>query len=178
MSDLKFGEIISGTAERDAIHIAVAPVVAKEKLFAGQHIGFVGAAEDESTVGLSGPLIGIVDPFLKGPVYEGQRCWMFLYPNTITALRHEWTHPAFCDKPNHKAAASEVWLRSEAARIGVDYEELLERARDYIETGEYWSEGGRFEGEYLNDDFWPHYEAVTGTKVPEKSRGSFLSCSC
>ena len=37
---ITLGELITGTFFRDAIHIAVAPVIANEELQPGQHIGF------------------------------------------------------------------------------------------------------------------------------------------
>jgi hypothetical protein len=91
----QLGQLITdGDRRRDAIHIAVAPVAAASRLTPGQHVGLIG----EGNVELVGPgerNIGIVDPFLSAPVEEGQRFWLFLYPGTITGLRHVWTHPEF-----------------------------------------------------------------------------------
>jgi hypothetical protein len=86
--------IADGDRRRDAVHIAIAPVTAAETLAPGQHVGFV-AEGDLETVGVAENPIGVVDPFLREPVRKGQRFWLFLYPNTITGLRHVWTHPAF-----------------------------------------------------------------------------------
>lgn len=79
---------------RDAIHIAVAPVTAAERLTPGQHVGLI-QEDDLERVGPCERPIGIVDPFLPVAVESGQRFWLFLYPNTITGLRHVWTHPVF-----------------------------------------------------------------------------------
>jgi hypothetical protein len=88
------GRLINAEHKRDAVHIAIAPVVAVETLQPGQHVGFVG--EGTERVGASARVkLGIVDPFLREPVQPEQRCWLFLYPQTITSLRHEWTHPLF-----------------------------------------------------------------------------------
>lgn len=50
----------------------------------------------------------------------------------------------------------------------------MDRAKSYLEYGYYWCEGGRFEGDYLNNEFWDHYEKATGEIVKEDDRGSFL----
>jgi hypothetical protein len=97
----QLGQLIEdGDRRRDAIHIAVAPVTAADRLTPGQHVGLV----QEDNLELVGPCdqnIGVVDPFLAKEVEPGQRFWLFLYPGTITGLRHVWTHPVFT-----KAAAA------------------------------------------------------------------------
>jgi hypothetical protein len=91
----RLGQLVEdGDRRRDAIHIAVAPVTATERLAPGQHVGLIEEGNLE-LVGPCGRPIGVVDPFLAGPVEPGQRFWLFLYPGTITGLRHVWTHPAF-----------------------------------------------------------------------------------
>lgn len=79
---------------RDAVHIAIAPVTAASHLAPGQPVGLIQEGNIE-LVGSCDQNIGIVDPFLKDTVEPGQRFWLFLYPGTITGLRHLWTHPAF-----------------------------------------------------------------------------------
>jgi hypothetical protein len=91
----QLGQLIdNGERRRDAIHIAVAPVTAAERLAPGQHVGLIEPGNLE-LVGPSGTSIGVVDPFLTNDVEPGQRFWLLLYPGTITGLRHVWSHPAF-----------------------------------------------------------------------------------
>lgn len=85
------GTIISEGEKRDAIHLAVLPVVAMHKMHAGDHVGLVN---DEHGASTHAPkLIGIVDPFLSNAVQEGDRFWLVIYPRKINSLRHVWTHP-------------------------------------------------------------------------------------
>lgn len=91
------GTIIDETAGRDAIHLAVEPCVAGEKLLASDNIG--RDADGRWTRRKRSEAIGIVDPFLEVPVKEGQMFWLVVYPRTITSLRHVWSHPNFDDAP-------------------------------------------------------------------------------
>jgi len=77
---------------RDAIHLAVEPVVAAEDLAPSDDIGLTadGRASKDAR-----PLLGKVDPFLpKEPgVKAGETFWMLVYPGQIQSLRHVWNHP-------------------------------------------------------------------------------------
>lgn len=95
---LNLGQIIIGPKERDATHIAVLPVVAAENLKAGVHVGLSRKGEACQ----SAEHVGIVDPFLKTKVLQGDKFWLFMYPNTITGLRHEWSHPILSKVENSK----------------------------------------------------------------------------
>ncbi len=91
------GELLKGGERRDCVHIAIAPVVCAETiLLPGEHVGFVPGSTTHVFTGIGCyKCVGIVDPFLKEPIKNGERFYLFLYPNTVTSLRHVWTHPAF-----------------------------------------------------------------------------------
>lgn len=177
--NLPLGEIITTEQERDAIHIAVIPVVAGEWLapagkvrMAASGKAVVAASRDEA--------VGIVDPFLKEHVTAGQRFYLFMYPNTITSLRHNWTHPSFPNAPALPVVAngSEKWLRDFADSVDLTYNQVMTAADDWVAHEEYLSMGGHLEGHYVPEEFWPHYENVRGvTVVPVKQR-NFFTCSC
>ncbi len=88
------GQLLSGNERRDAVHVAIAPVQAGTELRPGQRIGLL-----EGKAYANAETIGIVDPFLVFPVPKGEWFYLWLYPNTVTSLRHVWTHPAFTPKP-------------------------------------------------------------------------------
>lgn len=186
MSELPLGKIIDSEQQRDAIHIAVAPVVAAERLVPGAHIGFVGDSTEHVGVRVK-TLIGIVDPFLTAIVEHGQRFWMFLYPQTITSLRHDWTHPAFVAAPVttksntvHKSE-SMTWLESHANCLDLTYNAMMRDAKTWLEYEEHTVQHGseHWRSEFGDPvEFWHHYEIVTGTVVPEDRKRSFYCCTC
>lgn len=116
-----------------------------------------------------------MDPFLRGYVARGERFWLFLYPNTVTSLRHEWTHPAFkafynVPRVETERAASERWLRELAAEIGCTYDYLMDSIpRGRIHTGDREMYGLR-----SSEDVQRHYRNVTGESVGEVH----FSCAC
>ena len=89
--------------KRDAIHLAVDPVVAGMSLRPGERIGILnGVAYPAGTKTLSTsdkeitvPAQGIVDPFLPRDVQRGESFWFIMNPRMVTSLRHVWTHPDF-----------------------------------------------------------------------------------
>ena len=91
-----FGNLITdGNRRRDAVHVAVIPVTTRELLLPGQHVGLTDDDSYEYVGQKCEKKIGIVDPYLKEPLEPGSRFWLFLYPDTITDLRHAWSHPDF-----------------------------------------------------------------------------------
>lgn len=190
------GTIIGEGEKRDAIHLAVEPVTAADYLEPGEDVGFIspGVVNSKNRIGRR-KLVGIVDPFLKNVVKPGERFWLVVYPRQITSLRHVWSHPDFIDEPvageapntaevSNTALSSELWIQKYAASIPLDYDTLMQGARDWLSSkrsdgwGNYLCFGGLLEGESVPDEFWEHYEVVTGEVVEEKDRGSFFTCSC
>jgi hypothetical protein len=80
---------------RDAIHLAVDPIVAGEALRPGEHIGIIGGKAYSRYEHRDIKLLGIVDPFLPREVQPGERFWLVVYPRQISSLRHVWEHPDF-----------------------------------------------------------------------------------
>lgn len=85
--------------KRDAIHLAVEPVVAARDLQVGQRIGILYNRDDgigyAMPAGAYVPYHGIVDPFLPAGPKKGERFWFVMAPRIVTSLRHVWTHPDF-----------------------------------------------------------------------------------
>lgn len=190
MSDpqTKLGAVIThADAGRDAVHIAVAPMVAAEKLFAGQHVAITADATKAAVApGLgAGTAVGIVDPFLTAPVFEGQRFWLFLYPNTITGLRHEWTHPAFAKDASPAPsltgkAASEAWIAQFASELDKTPNALMRDAHRWVQDSDWTYDNSEAYKDADSDkwpEFWNHYEIVTGETVNDHD-ATVYTCSC
>jgi hypothetical protein len=177
------GKPLKEHMERDAIHIAIAPVVAAGSLAPGERVGFL--RESGMVVSPDAKeIIGIIDPYLTEVTRKGQTVWLFLFPNTVTSLRHEWMHPAFNTRetevtvPRETAKErSEKWMRDFADGTDLSYDRLLRAADVWVDSGEYYTFGHDIDA-HIPEEFWDHYETIRGKRVPANKRESFFSCSC
>lgn len=174
--NINLGHLIEDeNAGRDAIHIAVAPCVAQYEMWPGSTV---------TADGIPVPLghnkaVGIVDPFLREKVANGQKFWICLYPYTVTSLRHTWTHPAFpasAASTDDSKAKSMRWLR-EFAREHDDFsvDDLIDAATNRNVDGDYLSFGDDIYGE-IPDEFYDHVEVVSGKIIT--NRPKYFSCAC
>lgn len=179
---LKLGLIITTDQGRDAIHIAIAPVSADEVVYPAQRVGLVAGTTDKVSP-LSEPHIGIVDPYLRHAVVPGQRFWLCLFPQTVTSLRHEWTHPAFApqainDSVNTKIVESKIWLTNFALRYHADYDSMVDAAANGYEL----CFGTDIEySDFAEDsEFWTHIQNVTGKilSYEQRSNNNRFRCAC
>lgn len=192
MNDLGLGRLIVTTVgpARDAVHVAVVPMTAQVALKPGDHVDANG--------GFDGEPVAVVDPFLMDGPAKGQRFWGFLFPNTITSLRHEWVHPAFPvvgEQPQFSCTKedSEEWLRSFCRDNDCpDFDVVIAAATDKPVSNrwpQYYEIAYRNDGEYLHfngsgahaaipPEFWDHVENYTGVKIPREKRATGFSCSC
>ncbi len=188
MTEVTFlGKTLKGDEGRDAIHIAVAPAKAGQRLHPGQHVRISkeSGVRIAHAADMGGPgAIGIVDPFLPHSLDEGELFYICLYPYSITSLRHVWTHPEFEDDEGciselaDPVEVSKEWIRNFGEPLGVTYQSMIDAAKEWIEEGEYFCRGGDFEGARVPDEFWIHYERATGETVLEKDKSSFFTCAC
>lgn len=179
------GQLVEFDRPRDAVHVAIIPLVAAEEL----HPGWMVGADKEGyafKVDQRHESIGVVDPFLYGVVPKGKRCWVLLTPDTVTGMRHQWTTADFPEEgppsTREMRAAATAWLMKFADDKNIRYDDMV--------AGAVSGEGATFGvdchgslaqefGEGLAQQFWEHLEVVTGRRFPAAHRsGTHFSCTC
>lgn len=185
------GEVLSDDAGgRDAVHVAVFSATSADRVYPGQHLTVLGRGERDAVVTPRGTNdVAIADPFLAHAAEPGDRFWAYLYPRTITALSHRWSHPAFGDDAGttYSTPAAvidhERWLRDWcAANDCPGYESVMAMAARVADGAEaVWDGSVTFQGEDAHcevpPEFWDHAEAVLGRRVGGE-RPTYFSCSC
>lgn len=187
------GHILTSIQGRDAIHVPVLSVVAQVKLSPGEDVGQDGTRNKP---------IGIVDPFLKKRVEPGEVFWLFMYPRTISTLRHVWDHPEvpselgivkssntrlpikevnpYTNLPYTKEQKSALdSIKNYCDEIGIEDPDILIKAGlEYIQSKDYLCLGGLLEGLYTEDYFWADLEVLIDKEIKDDDRENFFTCSC
>lgn len=183
MSNVSLGKFPNPGADRDAIHLAVVPVKASERLRPGQRVGLL----DDGTAGPATEVLGIVDPFLEDIVPRGVAFWLRLLPDTVTGMRHCWQHPAFAKEAVADTARSysEQWLRNYANRMNTydvedgDEEAAFDRLIEGLRSGELYARGTDLHGLYELrdvDELKEHAETYLGISIDWQDFR--FTCSC
>lgn len=154
-SPVQLGQFLYGNPKlynRDAVHVAIAPVVSAYNgdMAPGTQLEFASPGNSElvvpyvyATYAAKGKYnvkpVGIVDPFLYSNVYKGARFYMFLMPNTVRGIRHLWTHDAFdlADAGGDPVVWAEGWITEFAESIEQTYDALMNAADTWVASGEY-----------------------------------------
>lgn len=171
MSDTTLGHLIYGDSQRDAIHVAIAPVVANVGLEPGNHVGLM---PDGTACVSAEPHIGIVDPFLTKRVKRGEKFWLCLYQKTVTGMRHHWSHPAFTEEVSTGIKSqAETYIRKVCAEYSIDFEYLVAK----FATESYYCHG---DDSHPGEDYEKAEKLIGAlTQYTGKSKpGFYFRCAC
>ena len=193
MSDTSnIGLIHTTVLVKDAIHIAIAQVSAGEELKAGDRVGF---KDKEGIVFKDATHIGLVDPFIQTPIKKDNLFYLFLYPNSVTSLTHQWEHPSF-DRSPERIAAADKWLKKHSQAYfaneddygfsdweGTNYHRFIEEFKasnvSAYAYGDDFSEHYNSNIDGFRKKFWDNLEIVTGIAATKEQRDQeYFSCSC
>ncbi|RLA41584.1 MAG: hypothetical protein DRR06_15695, partial [Gammaproteobacteria bacterium] len=162
------GKKIDGKQGRDAVHIAMLPLQAGHELQPGEHIGIV-----DNKANVTIPTIGIVDPFLPENVKEGEWCWVMVYPRTITALKHEWSHPMIDRILATRKEQSKQWIEDYIQTADCpDYHSLI---NTIIRPNDSWDDDYlHFDGQdahgSIDPELYDHVAIVTGEEIDNRPK--------
>ena len=165
---LKIGQLLDGgmALQRDAIHIAVVPIEAKTDLKPGMKVILRdGKAERPMDREELRRAVGVVDPYLFDDVKPGERFWLFMWPSTVTSLRHDWFHPALVGgDPTPELRAAMEYLQGAAEDMCMSYDALIQGLMngsveagmttiyDYENNSQFWHNVRVATGRYLSAD--------------------------
>lgn len=162
-NDIKLGTTPGPDAQRDAIHIAIIPVIAGGPLNRGSAVTL--NSNGHAIIALDNIGIGLIDPFrLEDEVETGSRVWLLLYQAAHTGL---------------EATEDQLWMSRYAIELGYTYSHVMDAAKKYIDTDgrECLFGGDNLDCVDLDPSFWQHYKNITG-RTGEGIMHSFFRCAC
>ena len=179
------GQLLTGTEQRDCVHVAIMPVVLdSDYAEAGQPLRLVYGTKNRVRHAHSideTACIGVADPFMRRPIKNGQSFWVFLKPGSITGLRHDWVCPAIDQQPPPNNEA-EKWLRAFASKWNFNFADMIAEAQEAYGVIVAMKIDLHGRDELAPGDetkFWACIQELTGRKFDDEHRDKFVwSCSC
>lgn len=159
----KLGTQPGPEARRDAVHVAIVPMVAGRTMEAGAPVHVFDGKAWPTLDSNKDTAIGVVDPFCGG-VSNGARFWLCLKPGTITGMRHHWEHPAFPNALEQPAIDAGVIAKArlicdecgQEVAAAQDHEAQQANLARQMQEGEAWLEAKRVvaaQTEVVRDSF-------------------------
>lgn len=102
------GQDASQAGVRDAFHVPAVFVVSEGGHAPGDAVRI---SPDGVCIHPSGPVVGIVDPFIPRPTRPGDLVWVFLDPNTVDKFYHAFNIVGIDDGASRKVADLESEIR-------------------------------------------------------------------
>lgn len=130
----KLGKAPLDLGVKDAIHIAIASVRAGSYLNPGDPVKINEFGEGVKSSKKDS--VGVVDPFLKGGIQRGQNFWILLSQTEIPNVQHVWEHPECSFEPPTRESVYNKWIQGIADDLGISYQELMDAARNFINSDE------------------------------------------
>lgn len=181
MSEAKLG-FTPKDNQRDAVHVCIVPIVVGEDMNPGDKVRM--GTDRRAYHAQGAEPVGVIDPFIKLRIAAGQLAYLILTPGTQRTLTHQWTHPAFDGGTREDSI---LWVRCFAEQVGLGFAAVMGGADTWLRTWQRYKDsqygGGHYiaahhlKGQSVPDEFWDHYEAITGDAVPAHKKGSFFSCN-
>lgn len=178
MSEAKLGSLIRSDALRDAVHVAILPVISTEMIPPASKLRLVDGSYTEVRKCLEHEKPhGIADPFLDCNAFPGDRLWMCLYPSTIIGMRHMWHHPRIPDETPAAPAGVPDEIRQMAEHMNITVAQMLKIADDYALTGDlHYNGSDECYNDVSWDGFWLAWQQYRGRAL--SVGGAPFRCSC
>lgn len=174
------GQKITGTKPvyRDALHVAIIPLVAGEDMSPGQKIKLkspntdIAVKYDPLKDNIHRDYIGVVDPMLHENVVMGERFYGFMKSGVVKGMRHHWDSNQFPTAglfiKEEEEDVHYKYLKQHCESNSLNLEQFLETCQ----TDEDFMTTMRLEpDDYSMDDvFWYHLEQYTGMEFEDWQR--------
>lgn len=118
MSHVNVLEEPETTGVRDAIHVAVVSLRSSADMNPGQAVTWHEKGISVKPCSITDVEIGIVNPFIRGGVGRFENVWIMLFPNSVTGMTHNWSHPEF-DEVSIDRELAESIIENTAESLGM-----------------------------------------------------------